>query len=148
MATSWQARQVWKRFCAWYGADVIERKYGAVVPEDWCGVIDDIPPGKLENVLADVRMKHPSWPPGLPEFEAITRAVNKPVFDGPSPMERLCDFVLKTKPLTAAQLRGPWRFIGAGNVRNGEGFAIAGVIVPADGDRPGYRVMVQDMEAA
>jgi len=145
---SWQAKQVWKRFCAWYGADVIERKYGVQVPDDWCEVIDSIDRGKLEGVLADVRSKHPTWPPGLPEFEQVVKAANKPVcVEGPTMQERLRDFVLRTKPLTQAQIRAPWKDIGTGNARTGEGFAVVGVVVPPDGEFPGYRVMVVDMQA-
>lgn len=59
---------------------------------------------------------------------------------------QLADFVLKRKPLTALQLRSPWKWLHCGNARTGEGFAITGVLVPADGEHPGYRVMVEDMQ--
>lgn len=59
-----------------------------------------------------------------------------------NPAEKLCAFVMREygKRLTAKQLRGPWTAIGT---RSGE---ISGVVVAADGEKPGYRVMLADME--
>lgn len=153
---SWQAKQVWKRFGSWYGADALERKYGAVVPDDWCEVIDAIERGKLELLLADVRAKFPTWLPSLPEFEGLAKQLAEPARDaGPSTQERLVDFVLRTRRLTPAQLRMPWRFLYCGDCGTGgergrrpsQDYAVTGVVVPADGDHPGYRVMFVDMEA-
>ncbi len=48
--------------------------------------------------------------------------------------------------LTFTQMRSPWTWLHAGNVYSGEGFAITGVVVPADGDSPALRVMVRDMQ--
>jgi hypothetical protein len=145
---SYQAKQVWRKFGAWYGADVIERKFGVGIPDDWAEVIDTIEKGKLDGVLADVRVKHPTWPPGLPEFEQIAKAANRPAFhNGPSVQEQLRDYVLRAKRLTPAQLRAPWRDIYTGNGRTGEGLVVTGVVVPPDGDAPGYRVMVIDMQS-
>lgn len=146
MATSFQARQVWKKFCSWYGADVIERKYGVQVPEDWSDVIDAIDRDRLDGVLADVRAKHPTWPPGLPEFEAIARHAGRAYDSSPPMHERLIDFVLRTKPLTPTQFRTHrclYRFDQASGQK-----VTTGIVVDADGDAPGYRVMVEDMEVA
>ena len=59
-----------------------------------------------------------------------------------NPAEKLCAFVMREygKRLTPKQLRGPWTTIGT---YNGE---ISGVVIPADGTRTGYRVMLADME--
>lgn len=55
---------------------------------------------------------------------------------------RLCTFVMREygNRLTTKQLRGPWTYIGT---YSGE---ISGVVIPADGTRTGYRVMLADME--
>lgn len=59
-----------------------------------------------------------------------------------SPADRLCRFVMREygRRLTPAQIRAPWQHIGS---PTGE---ITGVIVPADGDSPGFRVMLVDFE--
>ena len=135
----WQARQVWKRFCGWYGADMLERKFGPSPPEDWCDAIEDIDPKRLDTVLANVRMKHPQWPPGLPEFEQIARTAGRARNEGPATHEALTADVLRAKPPTPNQLRG-WTFFGEGEL------PFAGVLIPSDGDAPGYRVTVADMQ--
>lgn len=59
-----------------------------------------------------------------------------------APAARLCEFVLREygRRLTPNQLRGPWTNVGSDK---GE---TLGVIVPADGDHPGFRVMLVDFE--
>jgi hypothetical protein len=147
VTTSWQAKQVWKKFGAWYGADALERKYGTKVPDDWCDVIDGIDRSNVDRIMADVRSQFPTWLPSLPEFERIVGGVSKARDRVPSIQERLTAFVLRAKPLTPNQVRLPWRFLHTGNARTGEGFAVTGVEIPPDGDFPGYRVMVIDMQA-
>jgi hypothetical protein len=60
-----------------------------------------------------------------------------------NPAEKLCAFVIRTYGLglTPVQLRGPWTYIGT---ENGE---ISGVVIDPDSPRPGYRVMLADIEA-
>jgi len=146
--TSWQVRQVWKRFGSWYGADALERKFGLLPPDDWCEVIDAIERSKLETIMTDVRAKFPTWMPSLPEFEGLVRAASRPVRqEGPTMQERLCDFALRSKPLTDAQKRMPWAYLYTGNARTGEGLVVSGVAIPPDGQAPGYRVMVMDMNS-
>jgi hypothetical protein len=59
-----------------------------------------------------------------------------------NPAEKLCAFVMREygRRLTPWQLRQPWTSIGTRNCE------ISGVIVPADGTKPGFRVMIADME--
>lgn len=58
-----------------------------------------------------------------------------------NPAELLCDYVMRGygRRLTAKQLRGPWTYIGT---KNGE---ISGVVIDADGDSAGHRVMLVDL---
>jgi hypothetical protein len=143
-----RAIEAWKRFAAWYGADTLERKYGLKPPEDWCEIFDSLDRDQLARVLADVRVKFPTWMPGLGEFEQLVREIRKPVpMRGPTVQEQLTSYVLRNYRLTFNQTRGPWRWLGTGNQWTGEGFAITGVVIPADGDAPGYRVMVVDMQS-
>lgn len=58
----------------------------------------------------------------------------------PTTQELLCDFVLRTRNLTDAQLRMPWIYT---HDRSGN---VTGVIVQADGDWPGYNVRTEDMQ--
>lgn len=57
-----------------------------------------------------------------------------------NPAELLSDHVMRLygRSLTPKQIRGPWTYIGT---RNGE---ISGVVIVADGDSPGRRVMLID----
>jgi hypothetical protein len=144
--TSWQVRQVWKRFGGWYGADALERKFGLAPPDDWVESIDKIERSKLEQIMSDVRAKYPTWMPSLPEFEQLVRQANKPVYhEGPSIEFKLTEFVLRTKTLTRTQLMPfSWSYLYRGNVRTGEGFQTTGVVIAADGDAPGFRVMAID----
>lgn len=64
--------------------------------------------------------------------------------------DQLADFALRTKPLTPRQWRG-WTFIYRGNsggpgIKPSADFAVTGLIIPPDGDAPGYRIMVEDMQ--
>lgn len=144
---SWAVRQTWKRFCGWYGADVVERKFGLQPPADWCDAIDALDDSKLERVMTGVRAKFATWPPSLPEFEQIARDLRRVAAstDEPTIQEQLKSFVLRSRALTGNQFRMPWTFLGTGNARTGEGFAVTGVVVPPDGEHRGYRVMVDDM---
>lgn len=144
-----QARQTWKRFCSWYGADSVERKYGLQPPEDWCDCIEDLGEATLAKAMAQVREKFPTWMPSLPEFEQIVRELRKAAaaVEEPTTQEQLMSFVMRTKSLTQNQLHMPWTYVGVGNARNGEGFFVTGVVVPADGQHRGYRVTVDDMRA-
>lgn len=153
-----RANDAWKRFAVWYGADSLERKFGLSAPQDWCEVFDALDRDILARVMAEVKVKFPTWMPGLPEFEALIRQVGRPAPPqfGPTVAERLNDFVLAHRSLTPTQLRMPWRYIGRqfdapgvdGKMRHNHGVEITGVIVPADGDHPGYRVLLEDLQQA
>lgn len=144
-----QATDAWKRFASWYGADTLERKYGLKAPDDWCEVFDSLSRDDLARVLAETRVRFPTWMPSLGEFEQLVREVLKPKqLRGPLIQERLTEYVLRNYRLTFTQTRSPWRWLGSGNHWTGEGFVVTGVEIPPDGDAPGYRVMVTDMEAA
>lgn len=136
---SWQVRQAWRRFGSWYGADVLERKYGLNAPQDWADVIDDIPESMIDRVMSETRSKYPTWLPSLAEFEQVVKQVKRPVVMGPTTQEQLCNFVLKNRDLTLSQVRQPWTYT------YGQAGEVTGVVVPADGERCGYFVRVEDM---
>lgn len=139
-----RAQRVWDRLSDWYGVRFADQ-YGDLPSQDWCTVIDNSTNDELVAVLVRVRQEHVTFPPTLPEFAALVKQVRTPRFNVPSVAERLTAFVARTYDLTPAQLRGPWTFmyrIAAGQL------VVTGLIVDADGERPGYRVSVEDMQAA
>lgn len=154
-----RARGLWSKFCEWYGTAEMSKQFGLVPPKDWCEAIDDIPNrDAMARVISAVKTKHPTFPPKFPEFDAIVSNCTKPkaIVTGPSTQERLKVWVLQHKPLTTTQLHMPWTYIGRyfdapgpnGKMAQNFGVEVTGVVVPADGDHPGYRVMLEDLQMA
>jgi len=132
---SQRAQEVWKRFGAWYGADVLERKYGLKAPPDWVLAIGAVPEGLLESVMADVHLKFPQWPPTLADFEQVARTRSARA-SGPSNIDRLSSH-LEHMGLSNTQLRGRQWIT--------DGLQIIGVVVPRDGISAGHRIMMEDL---
>lgn len=153
-----EAAKTWRKFCTWYGADTVERKFGLKAPDEWRDAIDAVPKDALPAVLSRIRGEFPSFMPSLLEFERVAREAQKPVAPdkGPTVAERLKDYVLRNYDITPNQLRQPWEFIGRefdapgpdGKMRYHHGVEITGVVVPADPEREriAVRVMVADMQ--
>lgn len=147
-----RAERVWTRLTQWYGKRFTEQ-YGEDATQDWCSAVDDATNDAVRLALSECRNKHTSWPPTLPEFEQLLQRSSKPsAAVGPSAVDRLTEYVLANKPLTIAQIRMPWKFIGelydapdvSGKMTAKHGGRITGVIVPADGNAQGYRLMLED----
>lgn len=139
-----RAQRVWDRLGDWYGARFADQ-FGDRPSQDWSTVIDNVSNDDLVAVLVLVRQRHVTFPPTLPEFTALVKEVRTPRLHTPSMCEQLAEFIARTYPLTPTQLRGPWTFL----YRPDAGRQIVtGVIVDADGDKPGYRVTVDDMQMA
>lgn len=134
-----RAKKTWRRLTEWYGIRFVEQ-YGKDPPEDWWRLIDKTDNDTIRRGLAIVRRRYLEFPPTLPQFEqAMHPAISQP--NTPSPADLLCKFIM-TKygaRLTDKQIREPWTYFGT---RGGE---IAGVTIPADGERAGYRITVIDM---
>lgn len=146
---SQRVRRFWKTFSDYYGADVIAKHFGAIPTQDWCEAIDSIlTRDHMTRVLSDMRSKHTTFPPRFPEFDSIVARITRPqsVGHGPSVEDQLDAYVLKHKQLTRPQLlRTYWTYLYRGNPRSGEGLETTGLVIAADGDHPGYRVMVADL---
>lgn len=139
-----RAQRVWDRLGDWYGARFADQ-FGDQPSQDWCTVIDQTSNDDLVAVLVQVRQQHVTFPPTLPEFAALVKEVRLPRMNSPSVAEQLAEYVARTYQLTPAQLCGPWTFL----YRPAAGQQIlTGVVIAADGDRPGYRVTVDDMQMA
>jgi hypothetical protein len=139
-----RAQRVWDRLGDWYGARFADQ-FGDQPTQDWCTVIDGVSNDDLVAVLVLVRERHVTFPPTLPELVALVKEVRMPRMHAPSVAEQLTDYVARAYQLTPNQLRGPWTFVY--QLAGGHPI-VTGLIVDADGDRPGYRVSVEDMQMA
>lgn len=139
-----RAQRLWDRLGDWYGARFADQ-FGDQPSQDWCTLVDNATNEELVAVLVLVRQRHVTYPPTLPEFSALVKEVRVPRPPTPPVTEQLTEFVLRTKTLSAEQLQTPWTFLfqqtEVGNV-------VSGVVIPANGDAPGHRVMVEDMQLA
>jgi hypothetical protein len=133
-----RAREFWSRLLAWYGARVGD-SYGMLPPVDWCEVIDRASPETIRRTLAEIRSEHPVHPPTFPQFDEIVSRLSFAVARGPLVQERLREFVCKHRSISAGQLWRPWTFV----YNKDECVAVD---VPEDGNTPGFRVRVEDME--
>lgn len=144
--TSDRAKRFWQRLTAWYGTRITEA-YGPTIPSDWAALIDAHTNDQVKAVLSLVRAKYLQYPPSLPEVDSLfVKASSKPISNIPTMQSMLSKFVVKHRKLTKDQVRWPWRYLYRGDAHSGSGFEVVGVDVPADGNSPGYRVMVEDMQ--
>lgn len=136
-----RAARLWQRLVEWYGARFTEQ-YGPTAPDDWAEVVDKADNETVKLVLADIRQHHVTYPPTFPEFVQLFARAKPKNSAAPDARERLTAFVLRHRSLTVGQTRMPWNFLGQ---RCERGFSTTGVVVPADGNAPGYRVMLEDV---
>lgn len=153
-----RAKRLWQRLIEWYGARITEQ-FGEVPPEDWCATIDGVDNETVKRGLTIIRTKYMVYPPTLPQFDdAMAPAKTAKGAREPTVQERLCAYVARSygDMLTPKQLAMPWTYIGkrftaqdgGGKTTEDHGFEITGVVIAADGDSQGYRVMVVDMDSA
>jgi hypothetical protein len=151
-----RSQRFWDRLVTWYGSRLTDQ-YGANPKGDWCELIDDHDNETVAASLTEIKHRHPQYPPSFPEADAIFTKLKAPSQSsvGPSMHEQLSDFVNRHRPLTANQQRMPWKYLARtfdatgvdGKMRPHHGVEITGVVVPADGEHPGFRVMVVDMQS-
>lgn len=154
-----RAARFWKRLIEWYGSRVVEQ-YGATAPHDWCEIVNAVDNETIKRALLAIRQRHAVHPPTFPEFSAIIDK-SKPAIApaGPNVCDQLQQFVLDrhhvgTSPLSPWQIAFGWNFIihwhegidGTGKLVPHHVPEYLGVVIDADGDHPGYRVMVEDMQ--
>lgn len=145
--------RLWTRLTEWYGKRWTEL-YGETCNREWDALIKGATNEAIKLALSECRSKHTSFPPTLPDFQALVDMSSKPASKaGPSNAEKLRDYVVCNKPLTMWQISRPWTYIGEAydspdanaKMSLGQGVNITGVVVPADGNHVGYRVMLADM---
>jgi hypothetical protein len=151
-----RAKRVWDRLQDWYGVRLTEQ-FGPEPPKDWCDVVDRSDNEQVKRALSVVRSDYTNFPPTFMQFEKAFKPAVKPYGQKvPSNAERLSNFVTANYRLTPKQLRGPWKYLSrefdapdhSGKIRERNGVEITGVVIAADEQSPGYRVMLIDMEAA
>lgn len=133
-----RAKRVWQRMREWYGVRVVD-SFGETPPEDWCRVIDAADNSMVQRGLQLMRQRHLQHPPSLPQFEQLIRppAGGKPAV---SEADQLCAYVVKSRKLTALQLRTHWTYS-----RDKSGELI--VTVPADDPSPAINVSALEMRS-
>lgn len=139
-----RAQRVWDRLGDWYGARFADM-FGDRPPQDWCALIDRVSNDELISVLTLVRERHVTFPPTLPEFASLVKETRAPRPALPSMPEKLTEYVTRNYRLTPAQQSAPWTFLYRSE--SGRHFVTA-VVIAADGESPGYRVTVDDMQMA
>lgn len=130
-----RASGVWKRWIAFYGASKLE-SFGDWPGPDLCALIDSIKTlDGMRTVLAVVSHEHPSWPPTTGEFAAIVNRV-QPVqsVDRGALWASACDYIARKywQQMTFTQQRGMI-------------YTNDGVLVPRDGDSPGFFVSFEEL---
>lgn len=149
MLVSARAQRFWDKLHGWYGSALTDR-FGDAAPSDWCSLVDDSNNDVVASALAEIRQRHVTFPPNFPEADAIFTKLKRPHDASPSMMDLLSAFALRTKPLTFRQLRG-WTFVYQGHAGYAgcpasHDYAVTGMVIPPDGEAPGYRIMVNDMQ--
>lgn len=152
MSVSVRAERFWSKLRDWYGTALTDQ-YGAKPPVDWCAVIDNANNDTVRDALTEIKIKHVTFPPRFPEVAAIFSRLQRPVHRDASLQEKLREFALRYYKLTPNQIRLPWEDLYAGQsgypgVPASSDFAITGVLIPSDGEHPGFRIMVIDMQQA
>ena len=92
-----RAKGFWAKLCTWYGASKME-DFGDWAPVEVCKAIDALRHrDDLSAVLADIKSKHPNWPPNTPQLEAIIRSHIAPSIDWPKLIAELSEHVMRTR---------------------------------------------------
>lgn len=154
-----RALRVWDRLRQWYGARLAEQ-YGDAPPDDWCESVDCASDEAVRLALRGVREKHVTYPPTLPEFEALLRrgAAASARAHSADLRAQLVEHINRTRRLSDRQRAQPWNWIvrwfddpkPSDPARKGVEFL--GVIVPQcprDPEQyPAHRVMLAELETA
>lgn len=140
-----RATRFWDRMLQWYGVKFTDT-YGKTVSADWAAVVDRADDESMMRAMSAVRSKYIEWPPTLPQFEVALKPPAEPNKQEKSIQTQLREFVCRSYTLTMRQMYLPWTDICDRKPWQSE-CNVIGVIVPADGDAQGYRVMVADMQA-
>ena len=136
-----RAKRLWERLIQWYGARLVDQ-YGDAPPPDWCDVVDRIDNDGVKRGLSIIRNRYVQHPPTLPQFEQAMKP-DTTFCTGPNAAARLSAHVMLHygRRLTTKQISRAWTYIGDSTG------GIAGVVIDADGDHCGYRVMLADLSA-
>jgi hypothetical protein len=146
-----RAARFWQRLGSWYGHGLIAEQFGETPPRDWCSLIDAHSDQAVSSALSEIRKRHVRFPPKLPEVDEIFAKVSAPrSVSRTNIAERLVAHAIKNHAPTPQQMRA-WAFFGRRIAVTSEGgqatytSEIVGLTAPQDGDRSGFRVMIEDL---
>ena len=148
-----RAARAWQRLQEWYGARFSEQ-FGAVPPPDWSAAIDNASNDLVKRALSILRAECVEFPPTFPQFAKALRPPRLPSRGELTPQDRLCMFAARRyhRRLTEKQFIGPWTYLYRDVIAFNEtgkevaGAQCIGVVIPADGESPGHRINIEDME--
>jgi len=150
-----RAKLLWKRFTQTYGARFLEQ-FGKEPPEVWIEAVENLRDEQIAFGLRKLTREHVQHPPSLGAFQQACNDMPQPVVDsGPTLQAQLCAYVTLTRyaRLSANQQRGPWTYLHREGIdptqpKHSQRTAMCvGLVIEADGDFPGHRVMLEDMQA-
>lgn len=139
------AERLWLRLGEMFGTRFAE-SYGPQPPRSWVEAVGDLRYDQIAGALVRIRNANLAHPPTLPEFIGYAKNIVQAA-TGERVQARLVAYAVKHCRLTERQLAAPWAWLYRGDAssRNAEPFAIAGVVIPADGDAPRHRILVDDL---
>jgi len=149
-----RANKLWKRLNQTYGARFLDQ-FGPTPSDAWIEAIDSLTDEQVAYGLRKGTRDHPVHPPPLGAFvQACNDMPVAQVAKGPTLQEQLCAYVTLTRrnQLTERQFYAPWTYLYHIGVdpekpkhlqRTAE---CVGVRIEHDGESPGHRVMVVDMQ--
>ena len=141
------AERLWQRLGEMFGTRFAEA-YGPRPPDSWVEAVGELRYDQIRGALAKIRNAGLAHPPTLPEFLGFAKGITQaPAETSAAIQSRLVAYAVKHCRLTERQLATPWAWLHRGDAssRNAEPFSIAGVVIPADGEAPRHRVMVEDL---
>lgn len=68
---------IWTQFGELFGADLLERRYGLVMPNTWRDDIDRLSAEQIAHGLASLRKSNLQGPPSMPQFCGMCRSARE-----------------------------------------------------------------------
>ena len=76
-----RANDIWRRFAGMFGADALERKFGAKPPAEWIVMLGRLNDRQIDQGIRRLAYSGKAHVPTLPEFTKLCRAIGGEDFD-------------------------------------------------------------------
>lgn len=76
-----RANEIWRRFAGMFGADALDRKFGAKPPPEWIGMLARLDDRQVDRGIRRLAYSGKPHIPSLPEFTKLCRSVGGDDFD-------------------------------------------------------------------